>query len=316
MKLQQLRYILEVYRQNLNVSDAAEVLFTSQPGISKQIRLLEDELGVQIFIRSGKRIVSVSQPGKMVLEITERILQDVQNIRNIGSDFADKDSGTLSIATTHTQARYALPPVVAKFMNLYPNVKLSIKQGNPSQILQMITSGEVDFSISTESWHSVNNLRYLPCSEWHHAVVVPNQHPLAMLDRPLNLSDIAAYPLITYDFAFEPNNRIAQAFKQANIHDFQVALSATGTDVIKTYVKLGLVIGLMAEEAYNVQEDNELTILNTRHLFAPSSTKIILPSDTYLRGYAYDFITLFAPALNRERIDSLLYSPLEEDYSI
>ncbi len=316
MKLQQLRYILEVSRQNLNVSDAAETLFTSQPGISKQIRLLEEELGVQIFIRSGKRIVSVSQPGKTVLEIAERILHDVQNIKSIGSDFADKDSGTLAIATTHTQARYALPHVVAQFMQLYPKVKHTIKQGNPSQIIQMTASGEVDFAISTETTHNISEFRFLPCGEWHHAVVVPENHPLTHLDRPLTLADIAAQPLITYDFAFEQGSHIAQTFKQAGFHDMQIALSATDTDVIKTYVKLGIGVGLLAEMAYDSQNDVGLTLLDAHHLFDTSATKIVLRSDTYLRGYAYDFISLFHPALTRERINHLLYTPIEEDFSI
>lgn len=270
MKLQQLRYALEVSRHNLNVSEAAEALFTSQPGISKQIRLLEEELGIQIFIRSGKRVVSVSQPGKAVLELAERILRDVQNIKNIGNEFTGQDSGSLTIATTHTQARYALPQVVSAFVKRYPKVQLSIKQGNPSAISQMVMSGDADFAIATESLDEGDELRKLPCSEWTHAVLVPEQHPLLDCMNPLSLSDLARFPLVTYEFAMNHNSNIARAFYKARLDMPMIALSSADTDVLKTYVRLGLGVGLMAKMAYDKQLDQDLHLIDASHLFEPS----------------------------------------------
>ena len=316
MKLQQLRYALEVYRHNLNVSEAADALFTSQPGISKQIRLLEEELGIQIFIRSGKRVVSVSQPGKAVLEISERILRDVQNIKNIGSEFTDHDSGSLTIATTHTQARYALPKIVAEFVKNYPKVNLTIKQGSPSAIAQMVSSGEADLAIITERIDDHPELSKLPCYEWNHAVIVPHDHSLLDCRNPLSLEDLASFPLVTYEFAFNSGSSIARTFNKAHIEQPDVALSAADTDVLKTYVRLGLGVGLMAKMAYDPVIDQDLQLIDAAHLFEPSPTWIALRSDTYLRGYAYDFIQMFAPKLTREVVDRILYTPVIEDFSI
>lgn len=316
MKLQQLRYALEVYRHNLNVSEAADALFTSQPGISKQIRLLEEELGIQIFIRSGKRVVSVSQPGKAVLEISERILRDVQNIKNIGSEFTDHDSGSLTIATTHTQARYALPKIVAEFVKNYPKVNLTIKQGSPSAIAQMVSSGEADLAIITERIDDHSELGKLPCYEWNHAVIVPHDHPLLDCRNPLSLEDLASFPLVTYEFAFNSGSSIARTFNKAHIEQPDVALSAADTDVLKTYVRLGLGVGLMAKMAYDPVVDQDLQLIDAAHLFEPSPTWIALRTDTYLRGYAYDFIQMFAPKLTREAVDRILYTPVVEDFSI
>lgn len=316
MKLQQLRYALEVYRHNLNVSEAAEALFTSQPGISKQIRLLEEELGIQIFIRSGKRVVSVSQPGKAVLELAERILRDVQNIKNIGSEFTEHDSGSLAIATTHTQARYALPAIVAEFVQRYPKVRLSIKQGSPDVLAQMVVNGEADFAIATEALEENGELRKLPCEAWTHAVIVPDDHPLLDCRHPLAIEDLAAFPLVTYEFALNHNNNIARAFQKARLDLPTVALSSADTDVLKTYVRLGLGVGLMAKMAYDSKTDGDLHLIDASHLFEPSHTYIALRPDTYLRGYTYDFINLFAPKLTRTRIDKMLYEPIEEDFSI
>lgn len=316
MKLQQLRYALEVYRHNLNVSEAADALFTSQPGISKQIRLLEEELGIQIFIRSGKRVVSVSQPGKAVLEISERILRDVQNIKNIGSEFTDHDSGSLTIATTHTQARYALPTIVAEFVKNYPKVNLTIKQGSPSAIAQMVSSGEADLAIITERIDDHPELSKLPCYEWNHAVIVPHDHSLLDCRNPLSLEDLASFPLVTYEFAFNSGSSIARTFNKAHIEQPDVALSAADTDVLKTYVRLGLGVGLMAKMAYDPIVDQDLQLIDAAHLFEPSPTWIALRSDTYLRGYAYDFIQMFAPKLTREVVDRILYTPVVEDFSI
>ncbi len=317
MKLQQLRYALEVYRRNLNVSEAAESLFTSQPGISKQIRLLEDELGIQIFIRSGKRIVSVSQPGQAVLQLAERVLHDVQSIKNIGSEFTEQDSGSLSIATTHTQARYVLPDVVARFLQLYPKVQLTIRQGSPTEIAQMAAAGEVDFAIVTETLPGEYHLRTLPCGSWTHAVIVPHDHPILDLPHPLPIEALANYPLITYEFAFHPGNNIGRAFHKANLTDqVTVALAAADTDVLKTYVKLGLGVGIMAKLAYDVTADQSLCMVDASHLFEPSTISLAMRPDSYLRRYTYDFISLFSPDLTQSRIDKVLYGAIEEDFSI
>ena len=316
MKLQQLRYALEVYRHNLNVSEAAEALFTSQPGISKQIRLLEEELGVQIFIRSGKRVVSVSQPGKAVLESADRILRDVQNIKNIGSEFTEHDSGSLVVATTHTQARYALPLIVAEFVKRYPKVTLTIKQGSPAAIAQMVSNGEADIAIVTERIDEHPELGKLTCYEWNHAVIVPHEHPLLDCKNPLSIEDLAFFPLITYEFAFNQGSSIARAFNKARLEQPDVVLSAADTDVLKTYVRLGLGVGLMAKMAYDPENDTDLELVDASHLFESSPTWIAVRKDTYLRGYAYDFIELFAPKLTREVVDRTLYAPVVEDFSI
>lgn len=316
MKLQQLRYALEVYRHNLNVSEAADALFTSQPGISKQIRLLEEELGVQIFIRSGKRVVSVSQPGKAVLEISERILRDVQNIKNIGSEFTDHDSGALTIATTHTQARYALPLIVADFVKRYPRVNLTIKQGSPAAIAQMVSNGEADIAIVTERIDDHPELSKLTCDEWNHAVIVPKEHPLLECMNPLSIEDLASFPLITYEFAFNQGSSIARAFNKAHLDNPDVVLSAADTDVLKTYVRLGLGVGLMAKMAFDPEKDADLELVDAAHLFEPSPIWMAVRSDTYLRGYTYDFIEMFSPKLTRDVVDRILYTPVVEDFSI
>ncbi len=305
MKLQQLRYLVEVYKQGLNVTEAAEKLHTSQPGISKQIRMLEDELGVQIFIRNGKRVVDVTGPGKEVLRIAERMLLQAQNMKRIGEEFVKVQNGSLTIATTHTQARYALPRAVKAFLARYPQVRLSLKQGSPTQISEMVVNGEADLAIATEGISLYPELAMLPCFEWNRSVVVPNGHPLTHLTHPVTLEDIAAWPIVTYDFAFAGRSQINQAFAARNL-DPMVALSAIDTDVIKAYVALGLGVGLIASMAYDPEKDYELTAIDASHLFEPSMTRIGIRKDAYLRGYVYDFIELFAPHLTRDKVQSAL----------
>ncbi|WP_148714793.1 HTH-type transcriptional regulator CysB [Chitinolyticbacter meiyuanensis] len=313
MKLQQLRYLVEVARQGLNVSEAAEKLHTSQPGISKQIRLLEDELGVQIFIRNGKRVVDVTAPGREILKISERILLQAQNLKRIGEEFVNVEGGSLTIATTHTQARYALPATVKAFLERYPKVRLSIKQGSPTQISEMVVDGEADLAVATEGIDHYPELAMLDCYDWNRSVVVPNAHPLAALGRTLTLADIAAYPLITYDFAFTGRSKINQAFERLALTP-NVVLTAIDTDVIKTYVRLGLGIGLIAAMAYEPDHDRDLVCIDAGHLFEKSTTHIGVRKDAYLRGYAFDFIELFAPHLTRDVIrDNLLCEPSDAD---
>ncbi|SCK17684.1 HTH-type transcriptional regulator CysB [Vogesella sp. LIG4] len=311
MKLQQLRYLVEVAKQGLNVSEAAEKLHTSQPGISKQIRLLEDELGIQVFIRNGKRVVAVSEPGKEVLRISERILREAQNLKRVGEEFSREAEGSLTIATTHTQARYALPKVISAFVQRYPKVRLSIKQGSPTQICDMVVSGEADLAIATEGISLYKELAMLPCYQWNRSVVAPQGHPLFLLERELTLADIASYPIITYDFAFAGRSKINQSFHDAGLSP-NVVLTAIDTDVIKTYVRLGLGIGIIASMAFEPAQDQGLAALDAGHLFESSTTKIGLRKDAYLRGYAYTFIELFAPHLTRKAVDGALHHSEEE----
>lgn len=305
MNLQQLKYLNEVVRCDLNISDAAAALFTSQPGISKQIRLLEEELNIDIFVRNGKRIVALTEPGKAVLQIARRVLHETDNLKQVGQEFSRQDSGSLTIATTHTQARYALPPVVKAFTQAYPGVKLSLHQGSPTQIAEQVLSGEADIGIATESLALYDELVTLPCYEWHHCVVVPPKHPL-LLEKRLTLKKLAQFPLITYDFAFTGRNKINQAFSEAGIEP-NIALTAIDADVIKTYVELGLGVGIVAQMAFIPKRDRHLRMLDAGHLFQPSTTRVAIRQNQYLRGFGFHFIALFAPQLTRDVVAQVLH---------
>ncbi|MGD2141525.1 MAG: HTH-type transcriptional regulator CysB [Burkholderiales bacterium] len=304
MKLQQLRYICEVARRDLNLSQTAEALFTSQPGISKQIRALEDELGVDIFVRHGKRLVAITEPGRAILERANQVLNDLGNLKQIGEEFTREDSGSLTIATTHTQARYALPPVIKAFRDKFPKVRLSLYQGSPTQISELTSSGEADIAIATEAIEHYKDLAMLPCYQWNRCVLTPPRHPLLKV-RKLTLQEIARYPVITYDFAFTGRSRINQAFAAEGLSP-EVVLTAIDADVIKTYVELGLGIGIVAMMAYNPERDQRLRALDASHLFEPSTTRIGIRKDSYLRGYIYEFIAMFAPHLQRDVVDAAM----------
>lgn len=310
MNLQQLRYLNEVVKRGLNISDAADALYTSQPGISKQIRQLEEELGIEIFVRNGKRIVALTEPGNAVLAIAQRMLHDANNLKQAAQEFHAQDRGTLTIATTHTQARYALPGVVKQFMKRYPGVQLGLHQGSPTQIAEQILGGEADLGIATESLALYDELVTLPCYEWHHCVVVPPKHPL-LNEKRLTLSKIAQYPIITYDFAFSGRGKINEAFSEAGIEP-SIALTAIDADVIKTYVELGLGIGILAEIAFIPERDRHLRMIPAGHLFKPNTTRIAIRKNEYLRGYTYDFIELFAPQLTREVINRAMQPSASE----
>ncbi|MFN7086216.1 MAG: HTH-type transcriptional regulator CysB [Burkholderiales bacterium] len=304
MKLQQLRYLREVARRGLNVTEAAEALHTSQPGVSKQIRLLEEELGVKILVRHGKRVTDVTEPGRIVLDIAERILHDVDNLRKVGSEFGNEDSGSLVIATTHTQARYALPPVVSRFIQRYPKVRLSLREGSPQQILELVTSGSADLAIITEAFALYRELVTLPCSQWSRCVITPLKHPL-LKEKQLTIENIARYPVITYDFAFSGDSPIKRAFDTRGIQP-NVLLTAIDADVIKTYVEMGLGIGIMAKMAFDPARDHGLRLIDASHLFEPGTTRIGLRRDTYLRKYVYDFIEMFSPHLSRSMVEKTM----------
>ena len=306
MNLQQLKYLREIARNGLKVSVAAESLFTSQPGISKQIRLLEEELGVTILVRNGKRITALTEPGRIVLDIAERILQDTDNLREIGREFNVGGRGTLVIATTHTQARYALPPVVSRFMKRHPQVRLMLREGSPAQIAALLRDGIADVGIATESDEEFGELVTLPCAQWTRSVITPLKHPL-LGAGPLTLEKIAQYPLITYDFAFTPNSPIKRAFDAAGIKP-NVVLTAVAADVIKAYVEQGMGIGILAKMAFDPARDHGVRLINADHLFEPSTTRIALRRNAWLRGYVYDFIELFAPPLNRNAVTAALHT--------
>ncbi|CAH1083895.1 HTH-type transcriptional regulator CysB [Candidatus Nitrotoga sp. 1052] len=305
MNLQQLRYLHEIVKHELNISDAAKALYTSQPGLSKQMKSLEEELGIEIFVRNGKRLTAITEPGKAVLEIAQRMLHEVGNLKQVGQEFRSQDSGSLTIATTHTQARYALPPVVKQFIKRYPKVKLSLHQGSPTQIAQQVLNGEADIAIATESLIMYDELTTLPCYEWHHCIVVPIGHPL-LAEKKLTLKKIAQYPIITYDFAFSGRGKINAAFNAHNITP-NIVLTAIDADVIKTYVELGLGIGIVAQMAFIPDRDKLLRIIDTGNLFQSSTTRIAIRRNEFLRGYTYHFIELFAPHLTREVVTKALH---------
>ena len=304
MKLQQLRYLREVARHGLNLSEAAETLHTSQPGISKQIRLLEDELGVDILVRHGKRVVDVTAPGRVVLGIVERVLQDIENLKQDGREFRDQAAGTLTIATTHTQARYSLPGVVSAFKQQYPKVRLTIKQGSPPQLAEMVMAGEADIAIATEALDQYPKLLALAGYQWRHCVVVPELHPL-LKEKRVTLEMLARYPIVTYDPAFAGRSRIDEAFRAQGLAP-DIVLSAVDSDVIKTYVELGLGIGIIAVVAFDENRDRLLRAIEVGHLFGTMTTRIAVRRGAAMRGYAYVFIELFSPLLKRAVIDAAL----------
>jgi len=304
MNFQQMRYVREAVRQNLNLTEAANKLHTSQPGVSRQIKELEDELGVEIFLRRGKRLVALSEAGKMVVTIVERVLDETENLRQVGREFRDRESGSLIIATTHTQARYSLPRVVTGFKRRYPDVHLALQQGSPPQLAQMVINGDADIAIATESLDHYPQLIALPGYTWTHCVVVPARHALTRAPR-LTLQDLARYPIITYDAAFTGRTHIDAAFAARELKP-DIVLSAIDSDVIKTYVELGMGVGIVATMAFDARRDKGLRSLAAGHLFGSNTTRVAIRRGALLRGYVYAFIELFAPHLSRQVIEKAL----------
>ncbi|MFT4712270.1 MAG: LysR family cys regulon transcriptional activator [Candidatus Azotimanducaceae bacterium] len=301
MKLQQLRYIWEVAHHDLNVSATAQSLYTSQPGISKQIKLLEDELGVEVFARSGKHLTRITPAGETIIEKAGEILRKVESIKQVAQEFSNEKKGSLSIATTHTQARYALPDVIGRFIEKYPEVSLHMHQGSPIQIAEMAADGAVDFAIATEGLELFGDLVMMPCYNWNRCILVPKDHPLANI-KELTLEQVSEHPLVTYVFGFTGRSKLDEAFIQLGLVP-KVVFTATDADVIKTYVRLGLGIGIVAHMAFDPVKDADLVAIDASHLFEPSTTVIGCRRGTFLRGYMYEFVELFAPHLNREMVD-------------
>lgn len=302
MKLQQLRYICEIARAGLKVSDAAANLFTSQPGISKQVRLLEDELGVQIFRRSGKHFAEITPAGHEIIRRAEQILLEAKNIKDVAQEFSDETHGALSIATTHTQACYALPETIQRFRTQYPKVGLHIHMGTPTQIAEMAARSEVDFAIATEALELFEDLVTLPCYHWNRCVIASTGHPV-LKESPLTLERLATYPIVTYVYGFTGRSTLDRAFAAKGLKP-DVVFTATDSTTLKTYARMGVGVGIMAKMAFNPQTDQGLSIVDASHLFARNTSHIAFRRGALLRRYMYDFIHWFAPHLTRELVDA------------
>jgi len=300
MKLHQLRYLAAVAQSGLNITAAAQKLHTSQPGVSKQIKLLEDELGFQIFVREGRNLTRITPAGQQVIERALKILQEAQSIRDLSTELRDEGKGSLSIGTTHTQARYVLPDVIREFRGRYPNVRLNLHQGTSEQIAEMVAHDRIDCAVATGSEHLFADLTLLPCYRWHRTVIVPKDHPLASGGR-LTLRALAAYPIVTYTFSFTGPSSLYEAFAKAGLTP-NVAITARDADVIQTYVRLGLGVGIVAHMAFH-DDDPDLVAIDAAHLFAAHTTWIGFRRGTLLRKYMYDFAQLLAPHLDRRLVD-------------
>jgi LysR family cys regulon transcriptional activator len=304
MNFQQLRIVRETVRRNFNLTEVANALFTSQSGVSKHIKDLEDELGVELFVRRGKRLLGLTDPGKEMVEIVERVLADTANIKRLGEQYSNREQGKLVIATTHTQARYVLPHVIAAFRLAYPKVHLTLHQASPAEIDSMLSAGEADIGICTEALRNVASVIAFPFYSWQHGVAVPKGHPLdKAADTPgtLTLEQLAEWPIITYHEGFTGRGTIDRAFAGAGLTP-DIVMSAMDTDVLKAYVELGLGVGIIAAMAYNPKRDTSLRLIDSGHLFEPNTTLIAVRRGSYLRTYAYRFIELCSPALPEKAV--------------
>jgi len=305
MNFQQLRSVRETVRCGFNLTEVAAMLYTSQPGVSRQIRELEEELGVDVFVRSGKRLTGLTPPGAALLPIVERLLLDADNLRRAGDDFSAHLEGQLSVAATHSQARYALPPVVKDFRDRFPKVTLHLRQGSPKQVAAMLLSGEADIGVATEALADYPQLVTLPCYRWTHSIVVPPGHPLLDELGPVTLEQLARHPIITYEQGYTGRSHIDEAFQAQELQP-DVVLTAMDADVIKTYVELGMGVGIVASVALDPERDRNLRILDAGHLFQVNVTRLGLRQGAWLRGYAYSFIELFVPTLTRDVVGRAL----------
>lgn len=313
MNFQQLRIIREAVRCNFNLTEVGNALFTSQSGVSKHIKDLEDELGVELFVRKGKRLMGLTEPGRDLIQHVNRILLDANNIKSLAEQYSKRDEGHLSVVTTHTQARYALPRVITEFKKNYPKVHLKLDQASPDEIVSMLLDGQADIGVATEALSTVTGLDVFPYYSWNHAVVVSAGHPLEKV-KSLTLEHIAEYPIITYHDGLTGRARIDQSFADAGL-ETDIVMSALDADVIKTYVELGLGIGIVASMAVNPAKDTELRLLDSAHLFGENTTYIALRQGHYLRSFAYRFIELCSPALDEATVRAGL-KPLHTDDAV
>jgi LysR family transcriptional regulator, cys regulon transcriptional activator len=312
MKLQQLKYLLAIVDNGLNITQAAEKLYTSQPGVSKQLKLLEEELGMQLFTRKGKSLGGITAAGEQVIDRARIIMAEVDNIRSLASDFYREEEGTLSIATTHTQARYVLPDVIREFRDRYPGVSLNLHQGTSEQIADMVAANEIDFAIATGSKELFSELLLVPSYHWDRKIIVPQNHELTRLERKLTLEDLAGYPLVTYVFSFGGQSSLKRAFAEQGLEP-DVVFTARDADVIKTYVRMGLGVGIVASMAEDCDDQKDLTAIDARGLFPRSTTWIGYRKDIVLRRYMLDFIRLFAPHITEEQLEHTRHARSQAD---
>jgi LysR family transcriptional regulator, cys regulon transcriptional activator len=308
MNLQQFRFVRETIRRNFNLTEAARALYTSQPGVSKAIMEFEQELGVQIFERHGKRIKGLTKPGQAVAQVVDRINREVENLKKVSDEYAKRDQGSLVIACTHTQARYALPKVIPAFRAQFPKVRLALAEGSPTQLADMVLSGEADVAIATESLAQTPGLASVPCYRWEHSVVCHPDHPLAVHykeHKTVTLADLAKYPIVTYDLAFSGRRNIDDAFGSSGLQP-DIVLAAIDADVIKTYVRVGLGIGIIAAMAYDEKQDSGLFSIPVGHLFGTQTSRVAIRAGEFLRDYVYTFIEMLAPQLSSEEIRALI----------
>ena len=312
MKLQQLKYLLAIVDNGLNITQAAEKLYTSQPGVSKQLKLLEEELGMQLFTRKGKSLGGITAAGEQVIDRARIIMAEVDNIRSLASDFYREEEGTLSIATTHTQARYVLPDVIREFRDRYPGVSLNLHQGTSEQIADMVAANEIDFAIATGSKELFSDLLLVPSYHWDRKIIVPQNHELTRLERKLTLEDLAGYPLVTYVFSFGGQSSLKRAFAEQGLEP-DVVFTARDADVIKTYVRMGLGVGIVASMAEDCDDQKDLAAIDARGLFPRSTTWIGYRKDIVLRRYMLDFIRLFAPHITEEQLEHTRHARSQAD---
>lgn len=301
MNFQQLRSVREAVRCGFNLTEVAATLHTSQPGVSRQVRELEEELGVELFVRSGKRLLGLTSAGQALLPIVERVLLDADSLRRAGQELQGREEGRLSVAATHSQARYALPHAVRDFRQRWPRVTLHLHQGSPKQVAEMLISCEADIGIATEALAGYEQLVTLPCYRWSHSVVLPPAHPLLELGRELTLHDLARYPIITYEIGYTGRSHIDEAFAAAGLQP-EVVLTAMDADVIKTYVELEMGVGIVASIAIDEERDRHLRAIDAGHLFQVNVTRLGMRRELWLPGYAFGFIETFVPTLTRDEV--------------
>lgn len=312
MKLQQLKYLLAIVDNGLNITAAAERLYTSQPGVSKQLKLLEEELGLQLFTRKGKSLERITSAGEKVIDRARVIMLEVDNIRSLANEYYQEEEGTLTIATTHTQARYVLPAVVKEFRAKYPKVSLNLHQGTSEQIADMMSSSEIDFAIATGSEELFSNLLLIPAYRWDRKILVPNNHQLAQIERDITLKDLSKHPLVSYVFSFGGESSLKKAFAAQSLQS-DVVFTARDADVIKTYVRMGLGVGIVASMAYQPEDSAELVALDATGLFPRSTTWIGFQRNAPMRRFMSDFIRLFAPHVSETQLNSAIVAQRQRE---
>ena len=312
MKLQQLKYLLAIVDNGLNITAAAERLYTSQPGVSKQLKLLEEELGLQLFTRKGKSLGGITAAGRQVIDRARLIMQEVDNIRSLASDYYHEEEGTLSIATTHTQARYVLPEVIRDFRKRYPKVSLNLHQGTSEQIADMVAANEIDFAIATGSRDLFSDLLLVPSYHWDRKIIVPKEHELSQLNGKVTLQDLARFPLVTYVFSFGGQSSLKKAFADEGLEP-DVVFTARDADVIKTYVRMGLGVGIVASMAEDCDDKKDLAAIQAEGLFPRSTTWIGFRKEAVLRRYMLDFVQLFAPHISADQLEKTRHARTQDD---